>query len=122
MPAVGAAWRRPPPLCALSSHAKALAARAAGLGVGVGKLKPSRDQLGRKIQLRALEVERGFGIHQHRHVRAAHQDVALFWLFDEAQFVAQPVATAAADGNAQGLGKRGQAVTWIHKPTTKRKI
>ena len=84
-----------------ASHAKALAARATGFGVGVGKLEPSRNQLGGKIQFRSLQVECGLRIDQNRHVRAAHQDVALFGLFDEAQFVAQAVATPAADRHPQ---------------------
>src|SRR5207253_100847 len=45
--------------------------------------------------------EGGLRVHEHRRARAAHQNVTTFGLGSETQLVAQAVATATRDGDAQ---------------------
>lgn len=86
---------------AVRSHAEALAAGAAGLGVGVGEFEAAADHLVRIVEQRALEVERRLRIDHHLRAAGADQNVAALRLGGELQLVAEAVAAAAGDGDPQ---------------------
>src|SRR5258707_1213022 len=87
------------------SDAETLPAGATGLGVGVRELEPARDHLARVIQYRALQVERRLGVHGHRDPRRTDENVAPAQLGGELQLVAEAVAAAAGDGDAQKIAR-----------------
>lgn len=83
------------------SDAEALAARTTGLGVGIGKLEPTRHHFVRIVELSAFQIECGLGIDHDRDACSPHENIAPPRFSGEFHLVTQAIAAASSDRDSQ---------------------
>ena len=85
------------------SDTETLAAATARLGVRVRELKAAGDHRRRVVQLRPFQVKSGLGIDDDRRAGRADQNISRARLGREAELVAEAVAAATGNSDAQKL-------------------